>query len=182
MIAGLDLSLQSTGVAQIYAGGAASCYSITSQGHRADTYDQRSARLRDVAGRIINGLYSRPQLAVVEAPSYGSTGGSAFDRAGLWWLVVSRLHRLDVPVAMVAPQTRTKYATGNGRAGKREVRAAAAALFPDTHISNYDEADSLILAHIGATQAGYPVDSLQRHHDALKAVHFPTKGLAPWPN
>lgn len=173
MIVGIDLSLTSTGCATITPAGRAGTWTLQSAGHRGDNLATRSTRLADLAGRIVRGLPGRPELVVLEAPSYGSTGASSWDRAGLWWLLVTKLHRLDVPVALCAPATRAKYATGSGRADKAAVAAAAARLFPDVAIDNSDEADALVLAHMGAVHEAYPVEHLARHREALKPVQWP---------
>ena len=181
-VAGIDLSMTSTGIAKIFEDSVqTSNTTVQSKGKRADDLATRSGRLNALAQAVVEavtGPTQRPDLVVIEAPSYGSTGASSWDRAGLWWLVVTKLHRLDIPVALCAPTTRAKYATGKGNADKAAVAAAAARLFPDVEISNSDEADALILAHIGAARAGYPVGALQRHHDALQSVHFPQEVAA----
>lgn len=180
-VVGIDLSMTSTGLAWVDELGGAATWTVQSKGKRADDLATRSRRLVYLAAAVVGSMPGRTRfdltvdLVVLEAPSYGSTGASSWDRAGLWWLVVTKLHRLDVPIALCAPATRAKYATGSGRADKAAVAVAAAHLFPSVEISNSDEADALILAHIGAAHAGYPVGALTRHREALKSVHFPAE-------
>ncbi len=115
LVRGLDLSLTGAGIA-----GAGWAQTLGSKGKRTDTYAMRRVRLHRLADRILDTV-GPCDLAVVEGPSYGSKGSGTWDRAGLWWLVVDRLAARDIPVAVVTPSARAKYATGDGRAGKQAV-------------------------------------------------------------
>jgi hypothetical protein len=96
---------------------------------------------------------------VIEGPSYGSQYGSVFDRAGLWHGIFGGLDARKIPVAVVAPQTRAKWATGKARADKRDVLKAAQEWFPQ--VSNDDEADAAWLALMGSVKLGdYPLVAL----------------------
>ncbi len=161
-IVGLDLSLTCTGLARIHPDGQAYTWHITSTGKRGDTLTDRALRIHRMAGQILADIGDNDQI-VIEAPSHGQPGGSTWDRAGLWWAVVSALHRRDIPVCMVSPTTRAKWATGTGRGDKAAVAVAMSRLFPDVELSNSDETDALALAHIGAVLAGYSVPTLARH-------------------
>lgn len=158
---GIDLSLTSTGLARITSDGLAYTWSATSTGKRDDTLLDRGHRLHSLAGQILDGITDDDQV-VIEAPSHGQPGGSTWDRAGLWWSVVGRLQRRDIPVCMVSPTTRAKWASGSGKGDKAAVGIAMARLFPDVDIANSDEADALALAHIGAVLAGYDIPALSR--------------------
>jgi Holliday junction resolvasome RuvABC endonuclease subunit len=169
---GIDLSLTSTGLARIYEDGRAYTWSRTSTGKRGDMLTQRVTRIRRLTMDIDNDTYDTDRV-VIEAPSYGSRGGSTWDRAGLWWALIQLLVSRDLPVSLCAPATRAKWAAGTGRADKAAVAAAMARLFPNVEISNSDEADALALAHIGAVRAGYAVPTLARHDAAAMAkVHW----------
>lgn len=165
-VLGVDVSLTATGVARYYQGGPCTTEAITSTGKRADSIEQRAFRIVDICRRLADHAPASfpPALAVIENPSFGSVGGSAWDRAGLWWQIVSRLvHRLDVPVALVAPATRAKWATGNGRADKAAVASALTRRYGVEFPSN-DEADAGALALMGAHRLGWitaPAYSLQ---------------------
>lgn len=170
---GIDLSMTSTGLAQIGTNGIVCTWTEESSGRRGDDVATRALRLADLAHRITALVYSDDAaLVVIESPSYGSVGASSWDRAGLWWLVVSKLVACGVPVALCAPNTRAKYATGNGKADKAAVAGAVARLFPDVAISNSDESDALVLAHMAAVHLGW-MNGLARHHLSLGAVKFP---------
>lgn len=174
-IYGIDLSMVSTGVARIRTDLIVTTNTIGSVGKRADELSTRSRRITNLADEIVRPVISdEAVLVVIESPSYGSTGASSWDRAGLWWLVVTKLNAHNIAVALCAPATRAKYATGSGQADKAAVAAAASKLFPDTEIGNSDEADALILAHIGASYLHWDVGTLVRHRDAMQAVRFPS--------
>lgn len=95
------------------------------------------------------------------------------DHHHLWWLVVARLLGRGVPVAVCAPATRARFATGNERADKAAMSAAVARLWPAVEITHSDVADAVALAHAGAVRLGWPVSTLQRHRDALDGVRWP---------
>ena len=183
-VIGIDLSLRSTGIGVITDTAEISCWSRESTGKRADTLAMRSDRLRALATGIIGslteaGTIRTAKLAVIESPSYGSKGGSSWDRAGLWWMIVDALHQARIPVALCAPPTRAKYATGSGRADKAAVAMALARLLPEADIVNSDESDALVLAHMGAAYLHYPVATLARHTDSIAAVHWPVLPATP---
>lgn len=167
LVVGLDLSLTSTGIAT-----AAYATTITSDGHNGDTLTQRRARLGRIRQRII-GHTTGADLVVIEAPSYGSRGGSAHDRAGLWWLVVSALLHRGIAVIDVAPATRVKYATGSGildRTAKDRVLKAAIQRLP-IDVANNDEADAAWLCALGHDLLGQPLCALPAaHRKALDTV------------
>jgi Holliday junction resolvasome RuvABC endonuclease subunit len=172
LVVGLDLSLTSTGVCVATPDGIVTD-TVTSKGTKADTWTQRGERLRALRREITRHV-GDPTLVVVEAPSYGSTGGSAHDRGGLWWLIVSTLQAREIPVGIVTPKCRAKYATGNGNADKLAVAVAASKRFPHLEIPTHDEADALWLAAMGMAHLGAPLVELPKTHlDALKAVAWP---------
>ena len=181
-IVGIDLSLTSTGIAVITQRADGTCIAntitITSRGKRDDQLPQRHTRLRDIAQQIAH-TTTGAVLAGIEGPSYGSRGGSALDRYGLWWNVTGRLLDQHVPVAICAPTTRAKWATGRGNADKPEVTAALTRLWPDLEL-NGDTADALAIAHACAQRLNWNVPILQRHRDALSAIKWPD-GLPPMP-
>lgn len=102
---------------------------------------------------------SNADLAVMEGPSYNSVTGSQHERGGLWWMLLERLTAWGVPVAVVPPTSREKYATGKGGCGKDAVLAAAVRRYPDAPITSNDEADAVVLAAMGARWAGVPLET-----------------------
>lgn len=162
-IVGIDLSLTATGLAEYNIGtGNFTVHTFGTKGKRDDNYRQRGDRLAGMADYIVTWAEAGPQdpsLVVVEGPSIGSRNGSQFDRAGLWWLVVSTLQGADIPVLVVPPKTRAKYATGNGNSGKDVVLAHVIDQYQDfalDKIRNDNEADALVLAAMGARYLGLP--------------------------
>lgn len=160
-VMGIDLSLTSTGIAVTDFQTLAATLAVKSSGKRSDTLAQREARLRDILKRIEAAVIRyQPHLAVVEAPSFGSVGGSSHDRSGLWWAVLHMLCDYHVPVAQVAPTQRAKYGTGNGRADKKVVHSLVQANYGGASmpIKTNDEADAVLLAAMGARHLGHSIE------------------------
>lgn len=167
IVRGLDLSLTGAGVA-----GAGWAQTLGSKGKRTDTYAMRRARLHRLAGRIVEAV-GPCDLAVVEGPSYGSRGAGTWDRAGLWWLVVDALAAREVPVAVVTPSARAKYATGDGRAGKQAVLDAAAVRY-GVALRDDNQADAMVLCAMGHDWLDEPLATVpDRHRAALARVEWP---------
>lgn len=175
-VAGLDLSLTSSGIGIITQRTDGTCIAaattLTSRGKRADGLPERATRIETLAEEIDRAV-GPVALAVVEAPLPTTKGGSPADRHYVWWLVVSRLLKRGVPVAIAAPASRAKFATGSGRADKAAVSAAVCRLWPDLAIANSDEADAVALAHAGAVHLDWDVNTFQYHRDALSAFRWP---------
>jgi len=166
-IIGIDLSLRSTGIA-------------------GDGWADRIGppakllgigRLRYIRSAVLD--YARPaDLVVLEGPSYGSAGAGQHERAGCWWLVYDAVAAIDIPVAVVPPACRARYACGRGNASKDEVLTAAVRRYPDVDITNNDEADALILAAMGADHIGQPwVTVPALHRKGLDGCAWP-EGIA----
>lgn len=163
-VVGIDLSLTATGLAEYNLDtGLFQCETFGTKGKRSDTYAMRGDRISGMAEHIVNWATAGerdPSLVVVEGPSYGSQNGSQHDRSGLWWLVVSELLARDIPVLVVPPRTRAKYATGNGNSGKDVVLAHVIEQYGDfmdeCRIANDNEADAVAMAAMGARYLGEP--------------------------
>lgn len=157
---GLDLSLTSTGFAVIH-GGTATVQRITSKPPKLRTSEGQAERLQDLVAEIYTALpISDHTHVAIEGPSYGSTGGSAHERGGLWWMVRSTLRDIGLDVIIAAPGTVKKYATGKGNSPKDAVLAAVIRRYPDVNITGNDEADALTLAAICARFHGHPFEDL----------------------
>ncbi len=164
LVVGLDLSLTSTGIAH-----------LTPRGLVTDLVVARGTgilRLRRLA-HAIRELTSSVQLVVMEGPSYGSIGAGFHERAGLHWLVVDRLWRHGIPLAICPPTSLKAYATGRGNASKDEVLAAAIRRLPGFTASDNNEADAAWLAAIG-------LDHLTGIRHVNDAQHARLKGMV-WP-
>lgn len=168
-IVGLDLSLQRTGVTCIDRDGLAATVQVRSvtakaravkRGDPPHTLAERSLRLRRLAGEV-TGLCAGADLVVVEGPTYSSDTGKAHDRAGMWWLIVARLTGAGLNVVEVSPTALKTYALGKGAGagtGKDDVVTAVVRRYPHIEFSGNDEADSLVLAAMGARFAGFPIE------------------------
>jgi crossover junction endodeoxyribonuclease RuvC len=162
-IIGLDLSLRSTGIA--------------SDGWADRIVPAASlrglARLRHIRTAVLDHARSA-DLVVVEGPSYGSTGAGQHERAGLWWLVFDVLAEADLPVAVVPPACRCRYATGRGNASKDQVLAAVIRRYPDVDVDGNDQADAYVLAAMGYDHAGQPLAPVPAtHHIGLAGCAWP---------
>jgi Holliday junction resolvasome RuvABC endonuclease subunit len=177
-IVGLDLSLTSTGIAVIQ-GDDVRLDRVRSVGRKDATLQQRNTRLGSIVGGLIQSLTdngTRPDLVVIEGPSYGQhRQGGQHDRAGLWWAVVSVHLDKGVPVVEVPPATRSKYATGKGNAAKDHVLASVVRRYPGVIVDGNDTADALVLAAMGARHLGQPIEASlpQANLAAMDAVAWP---------
>ncbi|MGW8565681.1 hypothetical protein [Isoptericola sp. NPDC055881] len=174
-IVGLDLSLTSTGIASVVPDAVQPALGDRFRTKPAgDDLRARARRLHEIRDAVRDWTRTRTDLAVVEGLAFSSRSGQATERAGLWWLVVHDLLVRDIPVAVVTPTARAKYATGKGNAGKDEVLAAVVRRYPDVETRGNDEADALVLAAMGARALGHPIDDLPKTHtDAMAKVAWP---------
>lgn len=167
LVRGLDLSLTGAGIA-----GAGWARTLGSKGKRTDTYAMRRTRLHRLTDRILDTV-GPCDLAVVEGPSYGSRGAGTWDRAGLWWLVVDRLAARDIPVAVVTPTARAKYATGDGRAGKQAVVEAVGPRY-GVALRDDNQADAYALLAMGHDWLDEPLAPVPaKNRAALARVEWP---------
>lgn len=195
-VAGLDLSLRATGVAVIGYDLVADAdgrnqrhepcvlrlRTVGRDGIKGEGYPERSRRIVAQTRRVLAALPAAGiDLAVIEGPSYGSQHGAQMDRYALWMGVYSSMQAQGVPIAVVAPGTREKWATGSvprgidRKARKARVLAAVRGMWPNERIRDDDEADALVLATIGAHHLGWPLpfETKPRHTTGLQAVEWP---------
>lgn len=169
LVAGLDLSLSSTGIAL----SSGLLKRIESTADKEVTLASRSARLSSLADQVVLTVKDA-DLVVIEAPAYSRQGAAAHDRSGMWWLVVANLRDRGVDVVEVPPTGRAKYAAGAGNAGKDKVLAAMVRRFPSWDVDGNDVADALALCAMGCDAAGYPlVEMPALHRAALRAISWP---------
>lgn len=161
-VIGLDLSLTSTGLALVEDGELTAWHCIKSKGKKDATIEQTAERIDRIEAEIFDTLVGwistsagvgrrlihYPDLAVIEAPSFGSKGGSAHERGGLWWAVARELNARQIPMLKLAPTSRAKFITGNGRADKHDVLKLARQRW-HMDIPNHDVADAAGLAQWG---------------------------------
>ncbi len=170
-VVGIDVSLTSTGVATPLG-----VLRIRSKGKADDSLTVRRGRLRGLTEAIVEAAlyHGRPDLVVIEGPSFASVGGHPHDRSGLWWLVVDALRELDLPVAVMVPSARCKYGTGKGNASKDAVFAETIRRYPTFAVDGNDVADALLLCAAGMDYLSAPLAELpQTHRTALDKVEWP---------
>lgn len=175
VVVGLDLSLQSTGIATPTA-----VRTIPSSGIKGAPLRTRHARLhvivQDVALAVTEATAPRQALVVIEGPSLGQARQhGTHDRSGLWWLVVDELLSAGHLVAEVPPTLVKKYATGVGNAKKGAMVDAAARRLPHVHTGGQEDVvDALWLRAMGCDRYGQPICSVPKAHAAaLDAVQWP---------
>jgi Holliday junction resolvasome, endonuclease subunit len=187
-VAGLDLSLTSTGIAVIRdrPRSTSGLDQMIVTTHRVisvapklprgakPTIRQRRDRIARVVSEIAECVLPGLDLAVIEGPSYGSFGGQAWDRAWLWGAVVERMIGNGVSVAIVQPATRALWATGSGSSSKSPIAVHMSRMWPqvDPGVSD-DEWDGLALASMGAQHLGMIPCELARHRQQLDKVSWP---------
>lgn len=117
---------------------------------------------------------AKAQVVIVEGLSHASQGAATRDLAGLWWLMMDRLRHHGACVAVAAPQTRAKWATGKGNASKFVVGQHVAKRWPDVELRDDNEADSLALASMGLHVVGtLPWTPTKPQIEALDALSWP---------
>lgn len=173
VVIGLDPSLTAAGIAIIAQHTTPSVRTIGSKGHRADVIALRSTRIVKQAAAVLACVDPASALVVIEGPALGLNSPGVWDRAGLWWGIVAGCRSRGVPVAVCAPQTRAKWATGSGRADKTQVLAAMHALWPEVTIRDDNQADALAFGTMGAQMLGWDVPELVHHRACLAAVAWP---------
>ncbi|MGW3246613.1 hypothetical protein [Streptomyces sp. NPDC001070] len=181
---GVDPSLTCTGIA---GDGWADALRTKACGH------QRLGWLR----REIRDRTRLADLVVIEGAAYGRGGQAGHhELAGPWWILTQDLYDRGIPYVVVAPASRTIYATGSANPAKdypKEKRAritkgmvcdAVAQRYgiECTGPGKYDQADAFILAAMGLHWAGWPLAPVpDTHSRALEAVPWPdhTPGQQP---
>lgn len=165
-VIGIDPSLTSTALAEVVDGKLTRVTNIKTTGKKGDDVHQVHARLSQIAAEAMEFICPNgraPDLIVIEGPAFASRFGSPHDRSGLWWILVSRILSYCGPInfIVVAPATRAKYGTGDGRANKDVVLAHVIERYttPTVRITNDDIADAVILAAMGARKINEPVEA-----------------------
>jgi len=173
VVIGLDPSMTAAGIAVIAQNAAPTVRTIGSKGHRADVIALRSTRIVKQAATVLACVDPASALVIIEGPALGLNSPGVWDRAGLWWGIVAGCRSRGVPVAVCAPQTRAKWATGSGRADKTQVLAAMRKLWPEVTIRDDNQADALAFASMGAQMLGWDVPELVHQRACLAAVAWP---------
>lgn len=169
-VCGLDISLTGTGVATL---GGTTC--IRTKGRRADSIADRRARQKHIVTRVLDEV-GTVDLACVEGPSHASMGQAGHhDLSGLWWCIVGALVDRDIPIAVIPPMSRAKYATGKGNSRKAVVMDAAQKRY-GAILPNDNEADALVLRAMGLHWLGQPLAEVpDGHRAALAGCQWPDR-------
>jgi len=116
-VAGLDLSLTSTGACILQPNGVVKLITIPGRpiARKDTTLRRRWDRIHTTVDALADTVGSC-DLIVIEAPAYAAGGATTVDQHGMWWNTVDRLHLFLDNVVVVSPTTRGKWATGSGRA------------------------------------------------------------------
>lgn len=204
-VAGLDLSMTSTGVAVVDLN-----RPLQAVVHRIrtpppklpkgqqPTLEARHDRLQLIEDEVAHALgagriSSLPDIAFVEQPPFGSSSAYSHDISGSWWRVVGRVLRLGVPVVEVGNTKVKVYATGGGatrgpnKVEKSHIIAAVQDGRYGTEIARQidgegsDVADAFILAALGCRLLGRPIEVYplpDTHTRALDELHLPERFYA----
>lgn len=176
LILGLDLSLTSTGLARVdlhtesngittnVVVDAIDLATVKSKATADKSYAAMSARIETISRQVMRAADPRPDLVVIEGPAFGAKGAHTHSRDWLWGKVFDGVRTVGVPIVVVTPTQRCKYATGRGNADKDTVLAAAIRRWPEAEIQGNDTADALILAAIGARSMSVPFDTVPVAH------------------
>lgn len=168
MIVALDPSLTSSGLAVLGPSQAEPYWAVRTVRSGAQSTELGNLRrMEKITTQIRCAIEEMSQgahlgLAVIEAPAYSRGTGMAHERAGLWWMLYQMLVGLGVPVLVIKPNLRAKYATGKGTSGKDEVMLAASRRYPCALIADNNQCDAVVLAAMGARYLGVPIDTLPK--------------------
>lgn len=143
-VIGLDLSLQSSGIA-----------AVDGSVHTFEPKSKGMERIEAIRAHVMDFVVPHVELAVVEGYSFGSKG-QTHATGEMGGVVRHALYMAGVAYIDVPPNTVKKYATGNGNAGKfAMIKAADKRLGYDGESD--DEADALWLRAIGWELLEVPV-------------------------
>lgn len=113
-------------------------------------------------------------VVVLERPSFASRGNAVVSLGELHGVLKVALREAGVPVAVVAPGTLKRYASGRGNAPKELVLVEAVKRLGYDG-SDHNVADALFLLHMALDYYGLPgaVQMPKAHRAALEAVQWP---------
>ncbi len=170
-VVGLDPSLTAAGIAILNDPKTAESPNIPKlasvgvSGSESATLAERSIRIADQSDRILRSMPQGVRLVVIEALPFSAPkfAGKYQERCALYYRVVDFLARRKIPVVEVGVTTLKKFATGDGKADKREVMTAMQDLWPHARIRDDNQSDALTLATIGAMHLGWHEPEMMHH-------------------
>lgn len=173
---GLDLSLTSSGIAELGPGGAVRAVHTLKPGKH-----KMLDRILNLSSQLAAVLPEGRVVACVEGYAMGQFGGMQFDRAE--WAGQAKLMLYQTGrciTLLVPPGTLKLYATGNGNAKKDAVCDAAYQQFGPV-FSNDDEADALMLADLAMTWWNDPAHEIFQPRKNKKAPPILPAHPLPFP-
>lgn len=178
-VVGLDLSLDSTGVA--YANGRAAC--IDASKFRGA---ERLQFVLDNVREAFDVAESVPDLVAVEGYAYNGGAKAAFVMGELGGLVRLELWRECIPHVIVPPNKLKQYATGKGSGPGTDKTAMVVAARDRLAFGglSHDQADALWLRAYGLDLLGAPLVALPKAHraalDGASIVCRPSNEEVAW--
>lgn len=135
-------------------------------------YDRGIPRLDWIRARVVEKA-DGAQLAVVEGYSFASQASHAHSLGELGGVVKWNIWARRIPLVIIPPTCRAKFATGKGNARKEEVFAAAIRKLGYAG-SSHDEADARWLWTMA--QSMYTRDPIltDAQREALSKIEWPT--------
>lgn len=181
-VIGLDLSITSTGMAEVSYPTTYGVATVTGSGCVKTTADQpKEKRLSSIVDHAVT-FAEGADLVVVEDGALRSLGPGREELAALRYMVRVELWSTGVPFALVRPTTLKLYTTGRGNASKDEMVSAvderhgtSYARMPKSH-GRYDLADATALAAMGMHRLASRVPkgyATLPHLDSLTTVRWP---------
>lgn len=159
-VVGIDLSLNSTGVAVIGPDGTFEHVGtvLGTTPHAGDLVKlyERLDAIFDGIEALVGGFRQNDLVIIEKALSHYS--GAFGEVIANWHNVVGNLTRRGVTVIPIAPATRAVYGSGGGKSDKSQVVLQVERRFPTAKVANNDEADGVVLAAIGRHLAGCSIE------------------------
>lgn len=159
-VVGIDLSLNSTGVAVVGPDGmfeqVGTILGTAPHGSDLVKLYARLDALFDGIEALIGGFRTSDLVVIEKALSHHS--GAFGEMLANWHNVVGTLVRRGITVVAINPGTRAVYGSGGGKSDKSQVVLQVERRFPTARVANNDEADAVILAAIGRHLAGCSIE------------------------
>lgn len=178
----LDLSLAATGVAATHdhqgrrGTGLLARTVHTARTAHGDT-DMDHQRVHAVLADVFAALKALPHLVVIEwLPQFEGKGDASLRLAELHGVIKHYLWTRRVPYRDMKPTYVQMWATGKGRASKREVRAAVTATYGHlVHVGDDNQADAVSAVTAALAAYGQPLVPVNSSHQrrALSGVKWP---------
>lgn len=119
--AGIDQSFKNTGIVVVQ-NGIVLGYTVLSYDGKPKTPVEKALRAQEIVHRAVEFVSGFGATRVyIEGLSFGSAGDAARDLAGLQMMFLAALANAEMEISVIAPPTLKKFATGNGRAGKKDM-------------------------------------------------------------